>query len=68
MNFKGAKTSTAKAFNIPSAAYITTMIRKDLEDAGMPYKNDAGEQLDFHALRHIFGTNKNTNHWQRDWL
>lgn len=33
------------------------MIRNDLENAGIPYKNDAGEQLDFHALRHTFGTN-----------
>ena len=50
------KTPTAKAFNIPSISYTAKMIRKDLEDAGIPYKNDAGEQLDFHALRHTFGT------------
>ena len=51
------KTPKAKAFNIPSVAYTAKMIRKDLEDAGITYKNDAGEQLDFHALRHTFGTN-----------
>jgi integrase len=31
-------------------------VRKDLEKAGIPYKNAAGRQADFHSLRHTFAT------------
>ena len=33
------------------------MLRGDLEAAGIPYQDDEGRFLDFHALRHTFGTN-----------
>jgi integrase len=33
------------------------MLRRDLEAAGIPYRDDDGRVLDFHALRHTFGTN-----------
>jgi integrase len=33
------------------------MLRKDLQAAGIPYKDALGRQADFHALRHTFGTN-----------
>ena len=33
------------------------MLRADLADAGIPYKDDAGRVADFHALRHTFITN-----------
>jgi integrase len=33
------------------------MLRRDLEAAGIPYQDGAGRFLDFHSLRHTFGTN-----------
>ena len=33
------------------------MLRKDLAVAGIPYEDDRGRFLDFHSLRHTFGTN-----------
>jgi len=32
------------------------MVRADLADAGIPYKDDAGRVADFHSLRHVFIT------------
>lgn len=36
---------------------IMYMLKKDLEVAGIPYKDRLGRQADFHSLRHTFGTN-----------
>ena len=33
------------------------MLRRDLQAAGIPYKDDRGRQFDFHALRHQFISN-----------
>lgn len=33
------------------------MLRKDLEDAGIPYMDESGRYADFHCLRHTFITN-----------
>ena len=33
------------------------MIRRDLDEAGIPYRDDAGRVADFHSLRHTFITN-----------
>ena len=33
------------------------MLRADLKVAGIPYRNTAGQVIDFHALRHTFITN-----------
>ena len=33
------------------------MLRRDQEVAGIPYQDNAGRFLDFHSLRHTFGTN-----------
>jgi len=44
----------------PALRFTYTPIRemkKDLKKAGIPYKNDAGEFVDFHALRHTYITN-----------
>ncbi len=38
-------------------AKAAAMLRRDLEAAGIPYRDDEGHVLDFHALRHTFGTN-----------
>ena len=35
----------------------SVMLRRDLEAAGIPYQDTAGRFLDFHSLRHTFGTN-----------
>ncbi len=34
-----------------------TMLRRDLAEAGVDYQDAGGRFLDFHALRHTFGTN-----------
>ncbi len=36
------------------ASYAASIIRSDLEAAGVPYGDDAGRVFDFHALRHQF--------------
>jgi integrase len=35
----------------------SVMLRRDLEAAGISYQDKAGRFLDFHSLRHTFGTN-----------
>jgi len=32
-------------------------VKKDLQEASIPHKNDAGEFVNFHALRHTYITN-----------
>ncbi len=41
-------------FNPKKAA---KMLRKDLDAAGIPYRDEAGRVVDFHSLRHTFITN-----------
>ena len=45
----------AQAFNVPQRT--AEMLRSDLERAGLPYVDDAGEVFDFHALRVQCATN-----------
>ena len=48
----------AQAFNVPpKRGDAAKMIRRDLEAAGIDYRNDSGRVADFHALRHTFITN-----------
>ena len=49
------KAPAAKAFNLPEDA--AEMLRKDLQAAGIAYRDDTGRVADFHALRHTFITN-----------
>jgi len=49
-----AKTPEAKAFDMPDRT--SNMIRRDLEDAGIPWEDAAGRFADFHALRHTTGS------------
>jgi len=44
----------APAFDMPTKT--ATMLREDLEEAGLFYVNDLGQVADFHALRHTSGT------------
>ena len=48
------KLPQAKAFNMP--AKTADMIRADLEAAGIDWRDNGNGKLDFHALRHTFGT------------
>ena len=54
--FKG-KESTDKAFAMPHSAHTAVMLRRDLKEAKIKYTDDAGRDVDFHALRHTFITN-----------
>ncbi len=37
--------------------HLSRMIKADLRDSGIPYRDDAGRVADFHSLRHTFITN-----------
>ena len=43
--------------NMPVRQHTAKMLRADLEDAGIPYRDDAGLVADYHALRHTFISN-----------
>ena len=45
------------AFNLPSKFDIIRMLKLDLADAVIEYRDDAGRVADFHALRHTFISN-----------
>ena len=47
----------ATAFNLPSKYDLIRMLKLDLADAGIEYRDAAGRVADFHALRHTFITN-----------
>lgn len=55
--FFSDKKPTDKAFAMPHAANTAVMIRADLKDAGIEYRDAAGRDVDFHSLRHTCGTN-----------
>ena len=44
----------APVFQVMPSMY---MLKKDLQAAGILYKDALGRQADFHSLRHTFGTN-----------
>lgn len=47
---------SAKALHMPTSQSVPKMLRADLEAAGIPYRDDSGRVVDFHALRHTFIT------------
>ena len=47
----------APALRMPGSKVGAMMLRRDLKAAGIPYRDDAGRVVDFHALRHSFITN-----------
>ena len=53
--FVAGKIPQARVFNLPSPGNMSRMIRADLRAAGIEPENDKGI-LDFHSLRHTFGT------------
>ena len=50
------KTPEARAFNMPGKHKVAPMLRRDLEDTGIPWEDEAGRYADFHALRHTTGS------------
>lgn len=52
-HFRG-KLPVVQAFQVP--VHTARMIKEDLEQAGLSYKDDQGRVFDFHALRHQFGS------------
>jgi len=52
--FLADKEPQDKAFAMPHKANYAVMLRADLADAQIVYKDDAGRDVDAHALRHTF--------------
>ena len=52
--FITGKAATARLWSIPHKS--AAMLRADLSDAGIDYRDDAGRVLDMHSLRHSFIT------------
>ena len=56
-SYLSGKEPTDAAFNMPDVSMAAIMIKKDLEAAGIEYRDAAGRDCDFHYLRHTFCTN-----------
>lgn len=52
--FLAGKLPNVQVFKIPEKTAV--MLRADLKVVGIPYKDEAGRDFDFHALRHQCGT------------
>jgi len=52
--FLSGKMPNVKVFNMPDKN--AKMLREDLAEAKIPYKDDSGRYFDFHSLRHTAGT------------
>ena len=44
-------------FTMPYPSAVCRMLKADLAEAGIPYRDDAGRVADFHAFRHTFISN-----------
>ena len=45
-----------RAFAMPHRDRVAKMLRADLAEAQIPYRNEAGRYMDFHSFRHTTGT------------
>ena len=54
--FLSGKMPKVAAFNIPKADDVAKMLRADLADTKIPYRDDSGRVVDFHSLRHTTGS------------
>ena len=54
--FFHCKLPEAKAFNMPSEYRTASMLKADLEEAGIEYIDGSGRKADFHSLRHTLAT------------
>ena len=50
--------TNASVFARPVRSNVVKMLRADLANAEIPYRDDSGRLCDFHALRHTFDTNR----------
>src|SRR5262249_55162222 len=50
------KQAVDKVFNMRAFTQVSKILRKDLEFAGIPYRDASGHYFDFHALRKCTGT------------
>jgi len=55
--FTATLTPVTLVFKMPKKDQVIDMLRADLQDAGVAYRDDAGRVVDFHALRHTFISN-----------
>ncbi|MED5585090.1 MAG: site-specific integrase [Verrucomicrobiota bacterium] len=53
LKVRRADSPTLPVFDVPQRLHL---LKKDLKDAGIAYRDQEGRQVDFHALRHTFGT------------
>jgi len=51
-HFLAGKMPRCQAFNMPGKDRVAMMLRADLKDAEIPYRDMAGRYADFHCLRH----------------
>ncbi|MHC4083978.1 MAG: tyrosine-type recombinase/integrase [Planctomycetota bacterium] len=51
------KEPTESVFNLPHKANAVQMLRADLRDAGVEYRDAAGRDVDIHAMKHTFVSN-----------
>jgi integrase len=49
--FLAGKLPGAAAFDMPAKGHVAEMLRADLSDAGIAYRDDAGRVCDFHSFR-----------------
>src|SRR5262249_27716810 len=56
-SFLGKSAPNAPAFHIPGRFHMGRVFRKDVEAAGIAYRDADGRVFDFHGLRHTFITN-----------
>ena len=55
-DFTYGQLPSKELFNLPHPCSLSRMIRKDLEDANIKPEDTSNSKLDFHSLRHTFGT------------
>ena len=51
------RSAASPVFTMPYPSGVARMLKADLQDTGIPYRDDSGRVLDFHAFRHTFITN-----------
>ncbi len=51
------RAAASPVFTMPYPSGVARMLKADLQDAGIPYRDDSRRVLDFHAFRHTFVTN-----------
>lgn len=55
--FLAGKEPTEGVFNLPHKANAVQMLRADLRDAGVEFRDATGRDIDIHAMKHTFVSN-----------